>query len=356
MTKYFNINSSGCSVRCKMYGRQPDSIAQTVLYGHGFGGHKENKAAERFADSYLAKHKNAAVIVFDWPCHGEDAKKKLSLDDCDTYLRLVIEYVWEQLGAKDLFAYATSFGGYLFLRYIRKYGSPFRKLALRCPAVNMAAVLRSGIMAPEDEKKLSRGKDILVGFDRKIKISPEFVKSLSASDITILDYTPFCNDILILHGTKDELVPFDVVRLFAETNMIEFVPVEGADHRFLDQTKMYYAINRIIDFFDPASATMEQQNTSAKIIRKRIILSGKVQHVGLRWRLLAAADQTGATGWVRNNSDGSVTLEIQGTEEQIDQVFQMISRVESIQIKNMVENAIPVILHENSITARGSER
>lgn len=250
MTKNFSINLSGCSVRCKMYCRQPDDIAEAVIYGHGFGGHKENKAAERFADSYLAKHKKVAVIVFDWPCHGEDAKKKLSLDDCDTYLRLVAAYAVDQLGAKELFAYATSFGGYLFLRYIRAYGSPFRKMALRCPAVNMAAVLRSSIMTPEDEKKLARGKDVLVGFDRKIKISPDFVKSLDSSDITLLDYTPFCDDMLILHGTKDELVPYEAVRLFADNNMIEFVPVEGADHRFLDQTKMYYAINRIIDFFD----------------------------------------------------------------------------------------------------------
>lgn len=339
-----------------MYYCQPDSIEMAVLYGHGFGGHKETKAAERFADSYLAKYKNAVVIVFDWPCHGEDAKKNLSLDDCDTYLRLVIEYAKEQLGAKTLFAYATSFGGYLFLRYIREYGNPFQKLALRCPAVNMATVLRCGIMTPEDEKKLSRGKDALLGFDRKIKISPEFVKSLIASDITILDYTPFCNDVLILHGTKDELVPLEEVGFFAETNMIEFIPVEGADHRFLDQTKMYFAINKIIDFFESFSAGARQENTHAKIIRKHMILLGKVQHVGLRWRFLAAADQIGTTGWIRNDSDGSVTLEIQGTEEQIDKVFQMINRVDSIQIENMVERTIPVIPDENRFTACGSVR
>ena len=44
---------------------------------------------------------------------------------------------------------------------------------------------------------------------------------------------------------------------------------------------------------------------------------GQVQGVGFRYRARHAADVHGCTGWVKNKSDGSVTMEIQDAEEQI---------------------------------------
>ena len=64
----------------------------------------------------------------------------------------------------------------------------------------------------------------------------------------------------------------------------------------------------------------------SKIIRKQIRVYGSVQGVGFRYRTEHAAESVGATGWVRNDPDGSVFMEIQGTEEQIDRVFAMVSR------------------------------
>ena len=55
--------------------------------------------------------------------------------------------------------------------------------------------------------------------------------------------------ILILHGTKDEMIPIDLVRDFAENNVIEFVPVEGANHPFQNPNHMALAIHQIIEFF-----------------------------------------------------------------------------------------------------------
>ena len=54
----------------------------------------------------------------------------------------------------------------------------------------------------------------------------------------------------------------------------------------------------------------------SKIIRKQIRVYGSVQGVGFRYRTEHAAESVGATGWVRNDPDGSVFMEIQGTEEQ----------------------------------------
>ena len=79
-----------------------------------------------------------------------------------------------------------------------------------------------------------------------------------------------------------------------------------------------------------------------KIIRKRITFYGWVQGVGFRYRARHAAELCGVSGWVRNNPDSSVTMEIQGTEEQIDKVILLIERGTYIRIENMDCRSIPV--------------
>ncbi|MBQ3010671.1 MAG: prolyl oligopeptidase family serine peptidase, partial [Oscillospiraceae bacterium] len=160
-----------------------------------------------------------------------------------------IAYIREKFQTDEIYSYATSFGGYLTLKYIYEHGNPFRKIALRCPAVNMYDVLTTAIMSQDDLGKLKKGKDIPVGFDRKIMVGPSLLEDLQSHDIQQWDYLEFAEDILILHGTADEIVPMDATYAFADRNLIEFVPVEGADHRFQNPQKMELAMKHIFAFF-----------------------------------------------------------------------------------------------------------
>lgn len=249
MHRYFEINGNGHNVRCKLYCQDPKTIDRVVIFGHGFGGHKDNSAAEKFAQRLTSKYKRSALITFNWPSHGDDVKKKLNLEDCSVYLQMVTDYVREKYRTEELYSYATSFGGYLTLKYIFEHGNPFRKIALRCPAVNMYDVLTKAIMSSEELGALHRGKDIPVGFDRKILVGPALLEDLKNRDIQGWDFLDFAEDILIMHGTADEIVPLGAAQAFAENNLIEFVPIEGADHRFRDEKKMEQAIKRILEFF-----------------------------------------------------------------------------------------------------------
>lgn len=249
MEKYFSVNAEGCSIRAKIYAPEQEMVRQLVLFGHGFGGHKDNKAAERFAKHLLEKNKNAAVVTFDWPCHGDDVRKTLRLEDCSTYIRLIVDFLNERYQKPALFAYATSFGAYLFLKFLSEEHNPFVKIALRCPAVNMYDVITTAIMTENDCKLLAKGHTAPVGFDRKVEIDNSFLDSLRQADITRRDYLPMADNLLILHGTKDEIVPFFAVKSFAEKNVIEFDAIKGADHRFQDPRSMDLAIARIAGFF-----------------------------------------------------------------------------------------------------------
>ena len=76
--------------------------------------------------------------------------------------------------------------------------------------------------------------------------------------------------------------------------------------------------------------------------RKHIIFHGSVQGVGFRWRARNAANLYGCTGWARNDWEGTVTMEIQGSEKEIDLVLQAINKGRYIEIERMESREVPV--------------
>ena len=252
MEKKLQINEKGCSIRCRFFCSDSEKTARTfsdvVIVTHGFGSSKDTAGTTSFAEHLLGKYKHWAVLAFDWPAHGEDARKKLTVEDCLDDLGIVTDYARTELKAERLYNYSTSFGAYLVLRYIIERGNPFRKIALRSAGINMYESMSNHIDAV-GRRDLEKGKEILVGFDRKMKIDRHFLDSLKAFDVRKHEYFDYADDSLILHGTKDEWIPIELPRKFAEDNVIEFVPVEGANHPFQNPQHMALAIHKIIEFF-----------------------------------------------------------------------------------------------------------
>ena len=86
-----------------------------------------------------------------------------------------------------------------------------------------------------------------------------------------------------------------------------------------------------------------RRNTMSERLRRHIVFYGWVQGVGFRYRACHAAALFDCTGWVRNEYDGSVTMEIQGTEEAIDQVILAIERGRYVRIENMQSRTLPLV-------------
>lgn len=250
MIKYFDINDRGHSIRCKLFCNDQRSIDDVILCGHGFAGHKDNKSTERFAETVLSKYKTVAVLTFDWPAHGKDVKKRLLLSDCDEYITVILDYITSEMNVKKLQGYANSFGGYMFLKYIHDHGNPFSKLALRSPAITIYESVMNKIIDADGMELISKGKDAAVGFDRKTNINKQFLDELKDSDVRKYEYLDEFEKIMVIHGTADEMIDFDAVKSFADDNLMEFIPVEGADHRFQNYAAMGNAIRDIITFLE----------------------------------------------------------------------------------------------------------
>jgi len=54
------------------------------------------------------------------------------------------------------------------------------------------------------------------------------------------------------------------------------------------------------------------------MIRRHLIVTGRVQGVGYRDALRVEAERRGVTGWVRNRLDGSVEAVLQGHDAQVE--------------------------------------
>jgi pimeloyl-ACP methyl ester carboxylesterase len=249
LEKALTINQDGYSIRCTLYSASPRSADTLVLYGQGFGGSRDSGAVRRFAQKLLAKHKDAALLAFDWPCHGDDGRKSLLLSDCDAYLNQVILYGQKRFQPRQLWAMATSFGGYVFLRHLTREGNPFQRLALRCPAVNFPALLEQEILTPLSLSKLHSGKTVLWGFERKMKLTSQFLEELREGDVEQADFRPFASQLLVLHGSKDRVISPERTRDFAQRNGIGYQLIENADHGFIDPQRLDLAIAAELAFF-----------------------------------------------------------------------------------------------------------
>ncbi len=69
------------------------------------------------------------------------------------------------------------------------------------------------------------------------------------------------------------------------------------------------------------------------IERRRIEFHGRVQGVGFRQRAGYYAASLKLTGWVQNEYDGSVTMEVQGESLAINKMLQMMNSGSFIRIE-----------------------
>jgi acylphosphatase len=74
------------------------------------------------------------------------------------------------------------------------------------------------------------------------------------------------------------------------------------------------------------------------VIRRRLIVHGRVQGVGFRWAIARAAESRGVAGWAANRADGTVEAVLEGEPEAVEWVVRLAeqgprgARVERVQV------------------------
>lgn len=79
-----------------------------------------------------------------------------------------------------------------------------------------------------------------------------------------------------------------------------------------------------------------QDKGGRKQMRRYYRFYGRVQGVGFRYRAQQAARSLGVTGWVTNLYDGSVEMETQGKEEELDRMILMIQQSRYVDVSDLI--------------------
>ena len=88
-------------------------------------------------------------------------------------------------------------------------------------------------------------------------------------------------------------------------------------------------------------------------VRKAARAEGRVQGVGFRFFVQSNAKAMGVTGWVKNMSDGSVTMELQGDAQVIERLMSKIQRGNDwIRVTKFEIGDVPVVKGENKFAIR----
>ena len=95
-----------------------------------------------------------------------------------------------------------------------------------------------------------------------------------------------------------------------------------------EDKRMHAELDQVRELAEAAERgdVMRADTSIGPKLRRRYNFVGMVQGVGFRFTTTNLAKSAGATGWVENERDGSVTAEIQGIAEQIDAVIAGLDR------------------------------
>jgi len=83
------------------------------------------------------------------------------------------------------------------------------------------------------------------------------------------------------------------------------------------------------------------------------LASGRVQGVGFRFFVQQNSQELGLTGWVRNMSDGTVTMEVQGEQASVDELERRLKAGNAfIKVKSLTLEARDVVPGESGFSIR----
>lgn len=86
--------------------------------------------------------------------------------------------------------------------------------------------------------------------------------------------------------------------------------------------------------------------------RYRIVFIGRVQGVGFRFKSMEIARRLGLSGYVLNDYDGTVVMEVQGQADRIDDLCRELEDDRYIRIDKMFRTEISLNKDEKGFTIR----
>lgn len=216
------------------------------LIFHGFTGQKTGTKFSYVQLARMLEAKGIATFRFDFLGSGESDLnfKDMTFKDELACARIILEEAIKMENCTEIYVLGHSMGGAVASELAKLYPEVISKLVLWAPAFNLPMALDylTGKVEANQDGLYDHG-----GFE----ISQEFVDDMLARDFYDgLDI--YKNDLLIIHGTEDTTVPFDISKLYVPKfiDTAKFIPINGANHNYDSVEHIKKVLKLSLDFLD----------------------------------------------------------------------------------------------------------
>lgn len=225
---YFR-NSRGLKLAGLYYTRGKAGSA-TLIVCHGFKGSKEGGGKACQMAEYFATQADYDTLLFDFSGNGksEGNFENITLSGQIDDLNCAIDWCKEQ-GASTIVTMGRSFGGTTAICQAALDTRVSGVCTLAAPA---RLVKRFSELMDEDPD--DPDKYILPGDEGILYINKTYFEDIAKYDVPLLASQIAPRSLLIIQGTKDDLIPQEDARLINEAanEPKELIFIEGANHQF----------------------------------------------------------------------------------------------------------------------------
>ena len=239
------LSSGQHHIPCKI--TQPDNhaVTQVVLGVHGIGGSYQDVIQESLAEEmslYLG-----ATVQFDFPAHGKNEEKELTLEGCQDTLLAVAQFAKKQFPeVSDLCIFATGFGAYVTLTVLEALMQlpGHIRLVVQTPGVRMHETILN--MMRKSRQTFRAMDEHILRAPRPIRITYDFYRELEQNIVLATQPIPM----LILHGEEDGYIRQEDIRNFRRINEgSKLVIVPGTSHQFQEEGAWDMVLDLTRDWF-----------------------------------------------------------------------------------------------------------
>ena len=215
-----------------------DRIAYRHIRGDGptilwLGGFLSDMTGSKIARlSAEARARNWDFLCFDYYAHGETGGPFDSATVGRWFANVLA--VADHLTQGPLVAIGSSMGGHMLSLLIKARSDRVIAAGFLAPAADFATALMLPSLSPEDRRQLEvSGVYMMPGYDRPVPLSQAFFAEAARHQV-LTEPIPFTGPVRILHGMKDDVVPWRhgvrLLEAFA-TPDVHIHLIKDGDHR-----------------------------------------------------------------------------------------------------------------------------
>jgi len=218
-----------------------ESFPVCIIF-HGFTGCNTGTKFSYVQIARLLEAQGIGTIRMDFLGSGESDLmfKDMTFADELSCARVILEEMQKLQQVTDIYVLGHSMGGAIASELAKLYPNDIKKMCLWAPALNLPVAIEylKGNVAKAKTYDHS-------GFE----ISDEFVEDITARDF-YKDLDIYKNELLVIHGTKDTTVPFDISNIYLKKmNQPRFESIENATHNFDNLDHIQTVIKMTYHFF-----------------------------------------------------------------------------------------------------------